>query len=288
MNLEQVEVDNSFNPRIGALDQDAVNEYAQHIEALPPMVAFELEGQNRTVLVCGFHRYAAHQLAGAETASFDIRQGTEDEAREYADLDNLRHGIRLTRSEKRLVIRRYLARNSRMSDSVVARACHTTDKTVRSVRREMEATSEIPRHESLVGADGVERPRSISRPPPEPDGPPAGNISSTITGGPDPDHRSDDRAADIAPPPAPTAAQVAPPPPPPPSPAVSRPALVITASVPDDGPVVVSAKRGDVMLGLESGSKYDLGRLAQDMMEEYINQPPDKEWLEESENGNAV
>ena len=103
LRLDDVTVDNALNPRVGALDQEAVLEYSQHCDQLPPMQVFEVAGEGY-LLVAGFHRYAAHRLAGRDEAPFIVHQGDREAAAEFADLDNLKHGLRLTRAEKRAVI----------------------------------------------------------------------------------------------------------------------------------------------------------------------------------------
>jgi len=161
LELDQVRVDNDLNPRQGALDQDVVFDYSAHVDDLPPMAVFELGGEY--LLVAGFHRCAAHRLAQRTTARFLVHQGSREEAKEFADLDNLKHGKNLTRAERREVIRRQLKRHPDWSDVRLALACSTSDKTVRAVREEMERTSEIPRLDVLTGADGIERPRTVAR-----------------------------------------------------------------------------------------------------------------------------
>lgn len=170
LKLDEVIVDNDLNPRQGALDQDAVLDYSAHIDDLPPMHCYDILGFY--YLTRGFHRYAAHRLAMRDDARFVVHQGSREEAKEDADLDNLKHGLRLTRGERREVIRRQLRRHPDWSDSRLAGACGTTDKTVRAIREEMEATSEIPKLDVLTGADGIARPRMMTRQviEPEPDG----------------------------------------------------------------------------------------------------------------------
>lgn len=173
IHLDSITVDNGLNPRVGALDQEAVLDYAAHIDDLPPMVVFKIPGEDGYLLAAGFHRIAAHRLAGATHGRVIVREGSRADAAEYADLDNLRHGLQLSRAERREVIRRQLKRHPDWSDVRLASACFTTDKTVRSVREALEQTSEIPRLDVLVGADGIERPRTVSRPTPPPEPPPA-------------------------------------------------------------------------------------------------------------------
>lgn len=177
LKLDDVTVDNGLNPRQGALDQEAVLEYSQHVEDLPPMVVYEV-GES-FLLVAGFHRYAAHRLAQVDEARFVVYEGDREAAAEYADLDNLRHGLRLSRAEKREVIARQLKRHPDWSDVRLASQCHTTDKTVRSVREQLEASSEIPRHDKLIGADGIERPRKAP-PRPKAVAPPASPLPEPV------------------------------------------------------------------------------------------------------------
>jgi ribosomal protein S27E len=168
LRLDEITVDPALNPRIGALDQETVLDYAAHVDDLPSMTVFDGRAwpeQPGIYLVGGFHRFAAHQFAGRDVAKFIVRQGSREAAHEAADLDNLTHGLHLTRAERRGVVRRYLKRHPERSDVWVAKECRTTDKTVRSVREELEAASEIPRLDKFIGVDGIERPRSIERPP---------------------------------------------------------------------------------------------------------------------------
>lgn len=176
LKLDDVIVDNDLNPREGALDQDVVLDYSAHIDDLPPMTAFDVQGFY--YLVGGFHRYAAHRLALRDTGRFVVHQGDRNEAKEFADLDNLKHGLRLNRAERRRVIERQLKRHPEWSDVRIATACYTTDKTVRSVREALEENSEIPRLDVLVGADGIERPRTVSKPAREEAGPAPGGFKA--------------------------------------------------------------------------------------------------------------
>jgi hypothetical protein len=175
LKLDDVIIDNDLNPRQGALDQDAVLDYSAHIDDLPPMVVFDISGLY--YLVGGFHRYHAHRLAMRSEGRFFVNQGNREEAKEFADLDNLKHGKNLTRAERREVIKRQLRRHPEWSDVRLGLACCTSDKTVRVVREELEINLEIPRLDRLVGADGIERPRAIGKPT-QADPPPQASFES--------------------------------------------------------------------------------------------------------------
>lgn len=55
-----------------------------------------------------------------------------------------------------------------VSDRQIAKGLGVSDKTVGTVRKDLEATAEIPQLKTNLGADGKERPRQVSRPTPEP------------------------------------------------------------------------------------------------------------------------
>lgn len=164
--LDEVKVYPFLNPRQGALDQALIMEYAENLDDIrDPMHAFYLDGE--LVLTGGFHRYAAHELAGRLKGEFFIagRSASRDDAQEDADLDNLRHGLNYSRAEKREVMKRHVKRHPEYSDVRLAKQLRATDKTIRSIREELEAASEIPILDTLIGVDGIPRPRSIERPP---------------------------------------------------------------------------------------------------------------------------
>jgi hypothetical protein len=157
LSLDEIETDSGFNPRKEALDQEVVTDYAAHIDDLPAMHVFVLDGCYR--LVAGFHRIAAHRQAGRLVGRFIVHEGTWEEAAEFADLDNLKHGKSLTRQEKRAIIKRMIGRHPEWSNSRLAQICLTSDKTVAGCREELEAEGQIKQLQRLLGADGVERPR---------------------------------------------------------------------------------------------------------------------------------
>jgi SAM-dependent methyltransferase len=87
-----------------------------------------------------------------------IRPGlTDAEKRAHARALNLarRH---LNREQRRQLIEDQLRETPRQSDNQIAEALGVTDKTVAKRRRHLESTSEIPKLERTVGADGKSRP----------------------------------------------------------------------------------------------------------------------------------
>lgn len=75
----------------------------------------------------------------------------------------------LTREQRREIVARRLKADPALSNNAIAAALNVDDKTVASVRRDLEATSEIPKTPARRGTDGrSRRSQSVSRPRREP------------------------------------------------------------------------------------------------------------------------
>jgi hypothetical protein len=68
------------------------------------------------------------------------------------------HRRHLTAAQKRELIKKVLKAQPEKSDSAIAKSTKTSDKTVASERRKMEASSEIPKSETGTDAKGTKRP----------------------------------------------------------------------------------------------------------------------------------
>lgn len=124
-------------------------------------------------LADGFHRIEAAARAGLGTVPCDVRPGSRRDAVLYAVGANSSHGLRRTRQDVRRAIE-LLVRDEewgKWSNAEIARRVGCTDKTVAVVRGELEATSEIPRLDTRMGADGKARtvPVAPANPEPHPD-----------------------------------------------------------------------------------------------------------------------
>ena len=106
----------------------------------------------------GHHRARAWQeLQKNEELPTVVRAGlSEDEKRTFARKANVlrRH---LTRDQLRELIEQQLRDTPNFANSRIAQSLGVDDKTVASSRERLEATSEIPRFDKLVGADGKAR-----------------------------------------------------------------------------------------------------------------------------------
>lgn len=93
----------------------------------------------------GFHRGEAAKTAGINLL-VNLRPGTRLEAEWLAFTANQKHGLRRTTRDKQHVVRRALRHpyGVQLSNREIARHCGVDDKTVGRIRRELEATAEIP------------------------------------------------------------------------------------------------------------------------------------------------
>ncbi len=149
------------------LDAHTVDEYSEKFEeqgdwgSFPPVVLFN-DGKDYWI-ADGFHRIEAWRrtlshLTDDDTRSIpaDVRAGTRRDAVLFAASANANHGLRRTNADKRRSVE-VLLRDEEWgswSNSELARRCMVNEKTVRSLRAELEATSEIPKSDSRTGADG--------------------------------------------------------------------------------------------------------------------------------------
>lgn len=110
----------------------------------------------------GHHRYRACLQLGITDFPTIVRPGmSEQERRIFARKSNTlrRH---LTRDQVRFLIGEQLKDTPNWANNRIGQLLGVDDKTVASIRRHLEATSEIPKFDRLIGADGKER--STKRP----------------------------------------------------------------------------------------------------------------------------
>lgn len=140
-----------------SLRQAAVDEYAGMLAdgvEFDPAVVFD-DGE-RLHLSAGHHRYHAYVKAKRrEMLCIVIKNGSKWDAIKFGIQDNLKHrGVLLTRADKRANIEIVLRCQPTLADSAIAELCGVTNKTVGSVRKELESTGEIPKSTIRTGSDG--------------------------------------------------------------------------------------------------------------------------------------
>ncbi len=165
-----------MQPRAGGLDPERVEYLKQVIlnggEFKDPIVVFRVAGVGE-VVSAGFHRHggyvAARAAAGASDEPIelkplraDYRDGTLEEAIEFAEEDNLRHGQPLSDLDKRGIFERRVKRGhawARMSNRAVAAALGVGHQTIGRWRKELEEQSTGPHgpvEGPRIGKDGRE------------------------------------------------------------------------------------------------------------------------------------
>ena len=111
----------------------------------------------------GFARAQIAKELGYECPSQVIKGLSEQEKRSLARALNLSRR-QLDQWSKRQIITEELKENPRRSNNWIAKSLGVDDKTVASVRREMQSTSEIPKLGCTLGSDGKYRPSTRSSP----------------------------------------------------------------------------------------------------------------------------
>ena len=119
------------------------------------------------VVIDGHHRQKIAQELGIRCPKRQVIDKTESEKRTLALSLNV-HRRHLTREQKRALIAESIKADPQLPDLQHAHRTGASDKTVTSVRRELEAHSEIPNDIPRVNARGQERPASYEREQPDP------------------------------------------------------------------------------------------------------------------------
>ena len=126
--LADVKIDETVSVRANALDLDHVAQLGEAIDELPPVAIF-LVDQSK-VLVDGLHIFHVYAAAGrTEIPSIVVGTGTIADAQDFSDLANLRHGLRLTKAQRKEVALRLHLRHPSWSARQVSRLmgiAHTT------------------------------------------------------------------------------------------------------------------------------------------------------------------
>jgi uncharacterized ParB-like nuclease family protein len=165
--IADIDLERSIQVR-AKIDTRTVNEYTEHMAAkkppLPPIVLFGPDSRGKYYLSEGWHRLEAHKKAGRASIQATIREGGWKDALEHALGSNAQHGLRRSNADKRHAVKLALIHWVEWSNNLVSNKCNVDEGTVRNVRSDMESTSEIPKLNTRIGADGKTR----SVPPKDP------------------------------------------------------------------------------------------------------------------------
>ncbi len=138
--LDDIIIDTEIDVRAGQ-DDDAIGRYAESIGALPPITVFDTP--DGMLLAGGFHRVAAHRRAGHDEVDADLRKGTRADAMEFAVLDNLTHGVPLSKTERDGAIRR-LKELGWKQDDIAARSGVSKSRVSHILRDELRSATFCP------------------------------------------------------------------------------------------------------------------------------------------------
>jgi hypothetical protein len=140
LHLDQIRTDFGTQMRIETSDV-TVNEYARLLEDgvtfKYPLIVFEVDGEY--ILVDGFHRFFACKKAERATIPCEIRQGTLDDAHEFACCANQAHGLQRNDNDKRKAVIKFFGIPGRdaLTNSEVSKRLNVSVPFVKKVRDEL-------------------------------------------------------------------------------------------------------------------------------------------------------
>lgn len=142
VDIASITVDQRLQSR-AAMNDEAVFDYAERIKAgtkFDPVMCFE-DG-DVLWLVEGFHRVAAHRMAGENAIDVECRPGTFREAWVYSLGTNDKHGVRRTNADKRKAVESALTDDelSKWSVRELAAHCSVSHSFVDKVKHELKVS----------------------------------------------------------------------------------------------------------------------------------------------------
>jgi len=145
---EHIRADGGTQPR-AKINREVYRDYAERMQAGDefPAITVYFDGKDYW-LTDGFHRFNAHMIARpSEPLECTIRQGTVEDAQWHSYGVNKTHGLRRTNEDKKRAVRSALThwKAVELSNVKIAAHCGVDEKTVRRYRRQMSASSEIPK-----------------------------------------------------------------------------------------------------------------------------------------------
>ncbi len=127
-----------FNP-----DQKLIERYAQSVELLPPILINQAD-----ILIDGYHRLKAHQIAGAKEITCQVREtASEKELKRLAYQFNSHHGLQLSDDEKRAYANEMIAE---VSASELAAVLSVDERTISRWTKERRRSLEEERDRRIV------------------------------------------------------------------------------------------------------------------------------------------
>ncbi|MGW2476903.1 streptomycin biosynthesis protein [Streptomyces sp. NPDC001665] len=139
------------SPRLHGESDAHAQVLAESEDDFPPIIAH----RETMRVIDGAHRLRAAVLRGESEILVRFFDGNESDAFVLAVKANIKHGLPLSRADRRAAAERIIASHPHWSDRAIASSTGLAAKTVGAIRR---ATADIPQLRARVGRDGRTRP----------------------------------------------------------------------------------------------------------------------------------
>ena len=155
------------SPRVrSGIRNEVAEDYARRYrakESLPPVHLFWDSGAKLMYLADGSHRCAAMALIGRKAIEAEVRNGTYQDALQFALLANAQHGLPRSNEDKRQSIATALQEWPKVSNVQISKMCDVDDKTVALVRAELETKQLVAPSKTRISAAGKQMPAVLPR-----------------------------------------------------------------------------------------------------------------------------
>jgi transcriptional regulator with XRE-family HTH domain len=136
-----------------SLNTEKVVEYAEAMQEgdkFPPVVVF-FDGSDHW-LASGFHRYFAALRLGKPEIEAEVRQGTLDDAKDFACEDNARFGLPMTQEDRRNAVIRLLnsPNNNGWTNAEIARRVGVSQMTVGRIKASLQEKAPEPKTKTFT------------------------------------------------------------------------------------------------------------------------------------------
>ncbi|MFE3031354.1 ParB/RepB/Spo0J family partition protein [Streptomyces canus] len=140
------------SPRLNGEDKAHIMRLAEAETPLPPI----LVDRRSLQVIDGMHRLMAASLRGQETIDVVFFEGSEADIFLRAVQENVRHGLPLSRADRRAAAERIIASHPHLSDRAIGQTAGLAAKTVAAIRKI--SGESAPQPSVRVGRDGRVRP----------------------------------------------------------------------------------------------------------------------------------
>jgi len=130
--LSKIKTDPAVQARM-RLNDETIERYMEILDQLPPIIVYN--AGSKLILVDGFHRRAAAERLGRSEIEAETRQGTRNDALEYAIKVNSIHGLALTREEYKAAVRTLRHLHPKWGHKQIAKALNRGEEFVRNVMK---------------------------------------------------------------------------------------------------------------------------------------------------------